>query len=253
MVDRDDFLGVRLKLERAHHHIRHLEQIAREHIAFNVKSMARQPNPKKWRSRSVGSAPPLHTPTILGDAIHNLRSALDHVYCALVISNGNKIDNRTSFPFYSNKHKAREHLYKNGKLRDDSPSEEAINFILDEIRPFRDEGSDLYQLHKLDIDDKHKVLVGTMAYVHEAHYEIMDNRGNSVLDIYGPTIIVPHQFQNSGHIGLHPGQWLKLHNDPKEVFDIIFDRGTFEGERVVSKINEVWDITKKAIDELSHF
>lgn len=253
MVDRDDFLGVRLKLERARHHIRHLEQIAREHIALNVKAMARQPNPKKWRRRGVGSAPPLHTPTILGDAIHNLRSALDHAYCALVISNGNTINNRTSFPFYPNKDKSLEHLYKNGKLRDDSPSDNAINFILDEIRPFRDDGSDLYQLHKLDIDDKHKVLVGTLAYVHEAHYEIMDNQGKSLANIYGPTIIVPHEFQNSGPISLEPGQWLKLHDNPKEVFDIRFDRGTFEGESVVSKINEVYDITKKAIDNLSKF
>lgn len=98
---------------------------------------------------------------------------------------------------------------------------------MDEVQPFRDDGSDLYHLHKLDIDDKHKVLVGTMAYVNEAHYEIMDYRGNSLVDIHGPTIIIAHKFQNSGVIGLEPGQWLKLHDNPRDVFDIRFGQGAF--------------------------
>lgn len=253
MMDREDFLGVRLKLERAEHHIRHLEQIARDHVAFNVQAMKRQPNPKKWRKRGVGSAPPRHTPTILGDAIHNLRSALDHAYCALVIANGYEITNRTAFPFYPNKDRALEALTNKGKFRSDTPNKDVLEFIFNELKPFRDDGSDLYILHKLDIDDKHKVLVGTLAHVHEAHYEIMDNNGKSLLDIQGPNIVVPHKYQNSGPIGLEPGQWLKLHDDPRKVFDIRFDQGTFEGESVVRKIKEVSQITNKALDDLSKF
>ncbi len=42
-------------------------------------------------------------PMIIGDAAHNLRSALDLLICALIDRNGEEITTRSSFPFGSNK------------------------------------------------------------------------------------------------------------------------------------------------------
>src|SRR5262249_43603528 len=43
---------------------------------------------------------PVDTRLIPGDTIHNLRSALDHLACQLVIANGGTLSRETAYPFY---------------------------------------------------------------------------------------------------------------------------------------------------------
>jgi hypothetical protein len=60
-----------------------------------------------WRHRKdedpnvarVGTNLPKHVPTILADAVHNLRTALDHTYCQLVTHNGSVPNTQTQFYF----------------------------------------------------------------------------------------------------------------------------------------------------------
>jgi len=46
---------------------------------------------------------PLELGLVAGDAIHNMRSALDHLVCRLVELNGHKAHNRKAFPIYENR------------------------------------------------------------------------------------------------------------------------------------------------------
>ena len=80
-----DFYGPNLKVERADQHINDLEAIFDAYVLENIKRLSpnRDHGPLKESSTIDASPFPKHTPTVLGDAIHNLKSALDHAYCIL--------------------------------------------------------------------------------------------------------------------------------------------------------------------------
>lgn len=76
-ITRPDFHGAILKIERADHHIHQFEAIVRTYVMDNVKALRPEPNPNRWKKRSLGGRIPRHTPTILGDAIHMVINRLD--------------------------------------------------------------------------------------------------------------------------------------------------------------------------------
>ncbi len=93
-----------------------------------------------------------------GDILYNLRSALDHLACALVLANGGTITNSTEFPIVENAPKTdRDKARIAGKVQ--GMRQEAKDYILS-IQPYRGNStSALARLHKLNIRDKHRLLL----------------------------------------------------------------------------------------------
>jgi hypothetical protein len=155
-----DFYGPNLKVERAKHHIDQLEVIFSTHISRNMERLRPKENSRGLegaKSANVATFPK-HTPTVLGDAIHNLRAALDHAYCIMVEANGNQVSDWTHFPFRKSR-KSLEDLingHKNSRL---TPSDSVIDAIIGGIQPYETGNLGLYGLHLLDITDKHRVLI----------------------------------------------------------------------------------------------
>src|SRR3546814_5753853 len=89
------------------HHIQQFEAIIRPYVADNVKALRPEPNPNRWKKRTLGGRIPKHTPTVVGDAIHNLRASLDHAYCALVKANAGAVHRHTFFPFHNDRQSAK--------------------------------------------------------------------------------------------------------------------------------------------------
>src|SRR5437879_6404809 len=97
------FEHAKLKIKRANKHILELE---REMDAFRQTDFYRffvEKNPETGRSTLVGEvvqAVPEPVPLILGDAIHNLRSALDLGACEIYTHDGGspKELNKVKFP-----------------------------------------------------------------------------------------------------------------------------------------------------------
>ncbi len=99
---------------------------------------------------------------IAGDALHNLRSALDHLVYSIELANRRTPDKRTQFVIYdtidafNNARREREVRYGTDFAR-----------LIEEMKPYRGEhdvGEDsLVALHDLDIIDKHRLLVTTAA------------------------------------------------------------------------------------------
>src|SRR5688572_21974911 len=133
MSSRKDFEGAFLKIERANHHVQQFEAIVRAYVMDNVKALRPESNPNRWKNRSLGGRIPRHTPTIVGDAIHNLRTSLDHAYCALVEANGGIIDRYAHFPFGDTRQDTKGTI--GGKKATSLPSSQVLDFILDEIKP----------------------------------------------------------------------------------------------------------------------
>lgn len=92
---------------------------------------------------------------MLGDAIHNLRSTLDHLACALVIASGSEPNSKTAFPIFDTPEAFSE--MSRGKVP--GLGKMALE-TLDRVQPYKKGwGNWAWQLHKLDIIDKHRLLL----------------------------------------------------------------------------------------------
>lgn len=97
---------------------------------------------------------------IIGDIIHNLRSALDHVVIELIKLNGKKPDRNSAFPIGSNK----EHFLAAVETKTKGASAKAVAMI-QTMEPEATPSGYIWGIHKLDVTDKHKTIL-TMATVH---------------------------------------------------------------------------------------
>jgi hypothetical protein len=95
---------------------------------------------------------------VVGDAIHNLRSALDHLACALIYVNGSKPSPKVEFPILDGPiTTAKREARFAGKV--EGMRKEVIDAIRD-IKPYQGGNDALWRVHRLDVIDKHDVLIG---------------------------------------------------------------------------------------------
>jgi hypothetical protein len=111
------------------------------------------------RCEAILRAPPLRWSLIAGDAIHNVRSALDHLASGLVLANEGEVTTRTQFPIY-------DHVPDRGEERRiarnlEGMADDDVRRIR-EMQPYLDmvaERSErLLALARLDNYDKHRVV-----------------------------------------------------------------------------------------------
>lgn len=98
---------------------------------------------------------------IIGDAVHNLRTALDYAATA-ICRQGETSVNFVTFPF----HKKRENLKNSTGMREIKeaiPNADVEQFITDTIKPYMDGNTDLWCLNKLDKIDKHNFIIPNVA------------------------------------------------------------------------------------------
>lgn len=108
------------------------------------------------------SAPPDEIGLIAGDAIHCLRSALDHLAYQLVLANGETPSVNTCFPVF----RSQSAYQDNHAQRLEGMSQAAQDEILATL-PYRKGNDILWLIHKLDIDDKHHALLTTVIWPSE--------------------------------------------------------------------------------------
>ena len=96
---------------------------------------------------------------------------------------------RRQFPF--GKHRQRlENSIKKWKQQQITPSDKVIAAILNEIEPYEGGKLGLYGLHRLDITDKHTVLIPTVSTFHIEQLDYVDDAGAKLTGlIQGITII----------------------------------------------------------------
>lgn len=154
--------GSKLKLERAKQHIKDLEAGVERFFETNPYELFIEDNPqagcREHKVRRVDT-PPDSLSLIAGDAIHNLRSALDHLIWQLVIANGKKPDDmRTEFPVWSKK----AGFEKGRPGRAKGISKEALDLLYG-LKPYKGGNDTLWLLHRLDIVDKHRLMLAVVS------------------------------------------------------------------------------------------
>jgi hypothetical protein len=95
---------------------------------------------------------------ITGDAVHNLRSALDIAWMAVLERDfPHAFDsNYNKFPFKSNRQELETALSSSRKI---DPSTALFKLMVDHIQPYVGGDFDIVSLHHLDISDKHRLLI----------------------------------------------------------------------------------------------
>jgi hypothetical protein len=99
----------------------------------------------------------------LGDAVHNLRSSLDYIAYAMVRANGKEPTRDTCFPIAD---PAKKYTPSFAERATHGMSVAAQREI-DSVQPYNTGNPTLWNLHRLDIEDKHRLLV-TAQFVSEA-------------------------------------------------------------------------------------
>jgi hypothetical protein len=165
--------SARLKLERSQEF---LDQLAAEQAESRTtlqEQFANTPpleartelHPDGWwnvvRCTDALPIPPPRWALVVGDAMHNARSALDHLACRLVELAGHKPGNRTAFPIRKNKPTTQretdsfEAAIKGMK----TAHKDSIRKLQPYANPGTDEARHLLALAAMDNADKHELLL----------------------------------------------------------------------------------------------
>jgi hypothetical protein len=159
LISTDTEQRLTAKLEWAERHIYNLQD-AWDLFCKDGYRVASNDDPQTGdRTYYLADVRPIESrfPLIIGDAVHSLRSALDHLaYHLMSISPGITAETlgHVYFPIAENPEK-----YKTAKRRIEGMRQDAIKAI-DAIEPYGGgAGEILWHLHSLDIIDKHKLLI----------------------------------------------------------------------------------------------
>ena len=149
------FSQPRQKLRRSASHISGLEDATREYFETDWYScdFARSPE-GQYSLKVVVRGSPRDFGLIVGDAVHNLRAALDLLAVEVVARNGGNTKN-VYFPFAD----AAENLDEMIKRRNFHRASIEDQAALRQLRPFTGGNSLLRSLNDLDIQDKHHSLI----------------------------------------------------------------------------------------------
>lgn len=153
--------GPRAKVERADEHIRDLvTEIERFHDRNPyevVREIEAETGDLHYRFRLRVPLLPRFS-LIVGDAVHNLRSALDLLYRRLVEVNRKRPSESDAFPIFKSRTKAKPGLGQvEGRIGKTAAR------IVGSLKPYPGGNEGLWRLRELDVIDKHRLLLPVWA------------------------------------------------------------------------------------------
>ena len=236
---RSVFSSCYLKIERANQHIADLDTLLSDFIKANPHRIIIHPDSETGQVRlavDLNKPLPAHCSTITGDAVHNLRTALDHLACALVEAGGGVVKAHTVFPF----HEDRDNFEANFEGKIEGASKEAINLVKS-MEPYKGgAGNALWRLNKLDVADKHHSLllairVATLPKI------IVRKPDGSV-----QATLINNRVGGDGRINLvrfPPGVTFEIEEQNKVPVEVRFrDTAVLEGKSVIVSLKKLSDI-----------
>ena len=153
-----------LKIDRAAEHVNEINKILRENPPFSYVVQT------YIQSRQCTSMVKRNKPSIeriacvSGDAIHNLRAALDHVYWSIVSPHVTDVKARKNIQFPYSETLARLNDAVSNRMAQKVSADFFDVFI--NLKPYSEKGGNklLALIHTLDVEDKHRLLIPTGDY-----------------------------------------------------------------------------------------
>jgi hypothetical protein len=152
----------------------------------------------------------------LGDAVHNLKCALDHAWFQTVqrlIPSGSW--ERTKFPVYPEPDLLEDALRH---LKIDISAPNFFRFVVGKIQPYEAGNLSIRAIHTLDMRDKHRLLIPVLHYSSIGDIYVEDENGHVTKgSTWGTTDPLPHYVTFVR--GLH------IKNPGSASFDVMFQYG----------------------------
>jgi len=160
-ISSDGLRSPKQKILRANAHIRDLDAAVKGFLGtdpFDFSWIADDPGPDKHLVAKAIAQPPDEIALLIGDAAHNLRTALDHLACCLAIHNGAVRVNDVYFPITKF---ARD--FDGGARRKIAKLSPEAQDMIYALKPYGG-GNELFcSLNSLDNADKHQSIVAAIA------------------------------------------------------------------------------------------
>lgn len=219
-----------LKIERANKHISDMKEAFRS-LEETCTSTVQQ-NPDTRIQELVHTIPSLESSLqnislIVGDAVHNLRSALDIAwYNTILRLLPDKVSPKTKFPVRKKREEVESALHG---IEVDTRCRHLFDFIVLQVQPYEGgHNSVVLTLHDLDIADKHIIALELTPHAHVRGISMKDEdgqiyRGNS-MSVQGAG---PYTIPFEGHMELQDKGKLSVAVTLK-------DAGVFEGVPILS-------------------
>jgi len=153
---------------------------------------------------------------IFGDAVHNLRTALDYVWVAAMLHINPAVDIRhLKFPF-RNSLQELDAALTGRQINITSPR--LFDGMRTDIKPYSGGNDSIWRLHNLDISDKHLLLTPVISYSSISDGRVKDERGR------------PHELHTFGirgdgpfYVDMFPGYQVEEHGHIS--VGVLFDEG----------------------------
>lgn len=221
-----NFADARLKIERANLHIARLN--SRIEVLEQSDVATIEVNPKfgneviKHDLRDIEGKSVIAL--IAGDAFHNLKCALDYAWIETITKLAPRaLEKFGKFPVYPTRYALEGALRGHGI---EQSSGILFKVILDEIKPYATGNHAIWPVHRLDIRDKHRLLIPTILYTSISGIETQDRSGNISRDGFTAGT---HQ-EPPWFVPMEPG--VKVKNKGKVSISVSFDYGN-EGHETV--------------------
>lgn len=240
------FDGAKLKIERANHHIGDLERQFAAFVEAHPHTLSIQSNPQTGQPTvriRFSADPPKTLALIVGDAIHNLRTALDHMTWELVGRDGGTQNRYLKLPTGDNR------INFEAACRGiKTPSQSIIDLFLSlEVFP-TGKGESLYATHLLDNADKHTVITPIVRASRLSKLVALRADGSLAMSITN-TAILGGSGPYANITDLPPGVSVEIDKDTKATPDIFFgDVEPVKSQPIIPTLSQLSEIVSKTID-----
>ena len=177
--------GSRLKIERAEKHIRDINALLEEFVASDFYSVEIEtnghccPNYLRFHIDTSGFRLDIAA-VVIGDALHNLRSALDLLYYAAILECGGRPTRWTRFPVFDTGKDVENKLREALKKKQITTGIQEL--LLDTIKPYEAGNYALWAVNELNITDKHQLLIPTLQLMRFVGICLEDEKGDVVME-----------------------------------------------------------------------
>ena len=180
---------------------------------------------------------------IIGDAIHNLRSALDILVIDIFKSRGLEVDGRIGFPIAQSEN-AFEKIIRKGEFK---KLDMGILEIFRNFKPFRSGSVLLAGLHDLDIEDKHKRLLFAVAYsdFQTLMQFVIPKKGT----VHGSSAVGNIIRVGTG-FGITPYDHFDIDKEYDVKIQVVFSESVFEGATVANILKDMCGIVEEIVQSI---
>ena len=247
-----DLSGAKSKIARANHHINDLERARAAFLAHNPYTLT----PEYYVEQNatgyfLDECPsiPNEISLLIGDAAHNLRTALDLLAYSLANDHSPRINlSHIYFPICENAGG-----YEAESTRKTKGMSKASIDAIRAIQPYGGGNDLLWGLHRLDIIDKHRLLVTAVVVVDKIGFDVETERvQNAFRGVFGlaPNAIPKQTIYFGAPASIEPPKkgalmfWIAgNHENDRDVqftFDITFAEPTvFKGKPIVATLRNI--------------